>query len=382
MFFLYNMFQDANAVSPTANNPLIDTIRISNGIYKHLNLLNRIDIRTNVFDKTIPMQWEGQTLLDATFRNTIDGGSLSQIISDIDHFDLQRQEVGTTEWITLQSFYKKNTPEITYTLSEGSGIDRVIISKSAFIQQVKKVGTYEFNFNGENWLLNGNSVVPSTFGLTIVGTPTTNTIMTLNYTTESDIITNFTLYDTFGQNGKNYIYQLVPYDSNGDKGHALQQEVLSMFNKAYIADATHIYNITNEYTFGSASTNQVSSFYTPIGSKYPLVEYNALTSYHSASVTAVLLAPTSNARLDRLAQTKLRDEFNSWLTNRQPKIMKDFNGNFRVVAVVDAVSNNYYKELANGLASTSFNVVEIGDFSQDYLNSLNLLNHFPLYTKK
>lgn len=311
MFFLYDMFQDSNALNPTGNDLYINTLRISNGIFDQLNILNIISTGTNVFDTTPPTEWTENTLINATFTGSLDGGSIGDFIGYVDRLEIQRQEEGSNEWITLQTIYKnQQTGEINAT---------------------------------------------------------------------------FRMEDNYGKYATKYLYQIVPVDSQGNVGTALQQDVLSIFNNAYIVDATHIYPLTNEYEIGSPQTNQQSAVYMPYGSKYPFVAFNAETKYDSGSITAVLLAPTSNSAssssIDRPAQVKLVKEFNDWLTNGRAKIWKDFNGNFKVITVTDAVTNDYYKELGNGIASTTFNYTEVGDFSQKYLDRLGLTNGFTLENK-
>lgn len=311
MLFLYDMFQDKNALDPTSTNFPIDAIRISNGIFDFLNILNIISKETNVFDTTQPNEWTENTTINATFNGSIDGGSISDFIGYVDRLEIQRQEEGSNEWITLQTIYKnKQTGEINAT---------------------------------------------------------------------------FRMEDGFAKNDTKYRYQIVPIDENGNIGTALQQDVLSIFNHAYICDATHIYPLTNEYEIGGAQTNQQSAIYMPYGSKYPFVAFNAQTKYESGSITAVLLAPTSNSpttsSIDRPAQVKLKEEFNKWLTNGAAKIWKDFNGNFKVITITDAVINDYYKELGNGIASTTFNYTEVGEFTQEYLDKLGLVNKFKLENK-
>lgn len=305
MFFLYDTLKDNNSMGFATNSTFVNTVKIANGIFDHLNLLEQITNFT-----VIPTEWTDETLLDATFNGNINAGQISQFVGTIDHLEVQRQEVGTNEWVTLQILYKDST---------------------------------------------GNVPV------------------------------DFTMYDTYEKNNTLYTYQIVPVDIQGNQGTALQQEVLSIFNDAYIADAKHIYKITYEYALGSMQKNQTNAVYTPYGAKYPTVVYNSVNRYDSGSITAILLAPTSESAtssyIDRVAQVNLVNEFNSWLANGQAKILKDFNGNLKVITVINPISNSYYKELGNGLASTSFNFVEVGKFSQNYLDKLGMTNKFDIKVK-
>lgn len=311
MFCLYDIFLDKNALSSSANNSMIDSLKIANGIYDHMNLLNIIDKSSNIFDTTIPESWTNNTIFNAFFENTTDAGNFNRVTGVINSIEIQRQEYGSDNWITLQEISKDETGKLN---------------------------------------------------------------------------ASFTFDDSYEKNNTQYKYQIVILDKEKNQISVIQQDVLSVFTDAYIADAAHIYKITNEYSLSNAQLVQNSVVYTPYGSKYPFVAYNAETQYNSASATAVLLAPTSKSNessyIDRNAQVELVNEFNAWLANGRPKILKDFNGNLKIVTIIDPISNGYYKELANGLASTSFNWVEVGDFIQKDLDDLGMTNKFPLNYKK
>ena len=297
--------KDGNSLDFTANNANFNYIKIANGIFEHLNILNTINISTNVFDTEKPISWGNNTVFDASFNGNTNGGNVAELIGEVSRLDVQRAEQGSDDWITIQSIQKDSAGKLE---------------------------------------------------------------------------TNFTINDPYEMNGVIYSYRIMPIDSQGNQGTAIQKDVLSLFNDAYIADANHIYKITYEYAIGSSAQNQASAVYTPFGRKYPIVAYNAETNYESAGITAILIAPTSESSassfIDRGAQEKLVREFNAWLTNGKAKILKDFNGKRKIITVVGSVSNNYYKELGNGLASTSFTYNEVGDFTQGYLDSLSLTNNF------
>jgi len=307
MFFLQGMMSDSTALDPTGNLTYADTVKIANAIFDHLNLVRGV-LEDGTFDTTIPDWVDDITLLNVYFNNSIDGGTLNQLIGNVAYLEVQRQEQGATDWVTLTRIYKN--------------------------------------------------------------------------TTTQQIQSEFTMYDTYNENGVQYNYQIVPVDTQGNSGYALQSDIVSTFVGAYIADASNIFKITNEYTLNK-QRNQKNAVYEPLGTKYPFVTYNAATNYDSGSFTAVLLAPTSQSEtasfIDRRAQVNLEKKFNDWLTNGRPKILKDFNGMLKVVTIIDAVQNSYYKELGNGIASTACTFVEVGEMSNEYLSALNMAN-FPLYT--
>lgn len=186
----------------------------------------------------------------------------------------------------------------------------------------------------------------------------------------------FTAYDPFAGNGKEYEYRLAIYDDSGSLLVAYSTLVTSVFCHAYIVDGERAYTLDNEYTLESAQHNQFSTLYQPFGASKPFVGYNATLQYDQATTSAVLIAPTvgTSSYIDRLAQVRLRKEFNEWLSNASPKILKDFNGNIWIIAVVDTINIDYYKELGNGLNSVAFSWVEVGEFTTESFREIGLLN--------
>lgn len=186
-------------------------------------------------------------------------------------------------------------------------------------------------------------------------------------------------------NNRVYDFKLDIYADNGSVLTEATASVLSKFNKNYICDKDINYDTTVEYQLGSVQLTTKVSSYEPYGSQFPIVSKNTVTKYREGQSTALLLAPTSlsktNANIDRFGQVKLVDEFNNWLSNGKAKILKDFNGNLRIIAITTAISNSYYKELGNGIASTSFSWKEIGTFNDTDLKKLGMINNFNIIYK-
>lgn len=315
MFFGYDFFMDSNSLSSTSTNALINGVQVENGIINHLNVLNEIDVSSGNFDTTIPTVWTNSTVLNATFNNTLDGGSISDIIGNVDRIEVQRRQlsydINTNTWVPM-----------------------------------------------DNWI----------------------TLQTIIKDPETQVLQgSFTMYDPFGQHSAHYVYQIVPIDNQGNVGTSLQQEVNSYFNKAFICDANNIFDITNEYTL-NFNMVQKSALYEPYGVQFPFVAYNAVTKYKSGTIETI---PTTNnnGKIDRLAQVSYLNKLNNWLTNGRAKVLKDFNGNVLLISIQEATSNDFLKELGNGIATLSINWVEIGYINQDYLSQLGLLENFNIEYK-
>lgn len=195
--------------------------------------------------------------------------------------------------------------------------------------------------------------------------------------TEYDVFSKLMFYDYFCKNNTLYTYRYV-------SGNTIEDvEVLSSFDGAYIADGTTAFNITAEWDRDSFAQNHKSAIYAPYGRKYPVIAYNAVTNYRSGSDSCIVLAQSlynnrQNNYIDRVAQTEQQKAVNKFLTNRRVKVIKDFNGDIALVCVIDVVGNSFVKELGNTLATTQFNWVEVGEFTDEDFRKLGITNSFKL----
>lgn len=205
---------------------------------------------------------------------------------------------------------------------------------------------------------------------------TTITLETLN---EGNVpIVGYYFYDYYTKTNAIYEYQITI----GNQVETV--EVLSQFCGAYIADGEQAFEIDAEWERGSFSQVQQSAIYEPYGAKYPVIAYNAVTNYRKGTDSCIVFNQPyaynrSNDYIDRINQTKKQKAVNEFLTNRKPKVIKDFNGDIALVSIVDVVGNSFVKELGNTLATTQFNWVEVGDFDDDTFRKLGITNSFKLY---
>ena len=192
----------------------------------------------------------------------------------------------------------------------------------------------------------------------------------------------FTMQYNYCANETLYDIRMMPYTSTGSAGTPVTAQVYSQFCSSYIVDMDTLYPLFNEWAIDNSVTNQITSFYTPYGRRYPIIGKNSIQNYRQDTYTALLLSDTTlygnSSNIDRRAEVMLRKEFNEWLTNGEAKIIKTHNGDIILVFVVDSINNNYYKELGNGLASTQFNWVEIGGISEKDMYNCGMLNNFML----
>jgi hypothetical protein len=188
----------------------------------------------------------------------------------------------------------------------------------------------------------------------------------------------FTMIDTYNKNNTLYEYQILPINNDGIIGSVQSNEIYSCFNHSYICDAYNSYMVKNELEYSNFDNSLESGIYKPFGSKYPVVVNNSDISFEKGTLTALLLSSSTRYSIDRINEIKLRKEFNVFLSNKRAKILKDLNGNLWVIMITSPISNNFYKELGNGIASTTFDWVEIGNLTNTYLDKLGMTYQFPL----
>lgn len=200
------------------------------------------------------------------------------------------------------------------------------------------------------------------------------TLATILY---DDIVYNtFNIFDRLAGSNRIYLYRLVLVAPDGTRTVGDSTEVLSKFTNTYICDGETSFKLTNEWTESESKRVYKSGLYEPYGSKYPVVVNNAVLGYDAGTTSAMVLSANTeqDKHIDRYGEVKLAKQFADFLTNRKPKVLKDFNGNLRIITIQSNISRNYVKELGNGICSTSFSWVEISDFSQSNIDKIGLLN--------
>lgn len=188
-------------------------------------------------------------------------------------------------------------------------------------------------------------------------------------------------YDRYQKNNSLYEYSIVSTLFGVSTVQSVQ--VLSQFCKSYIADGDKGYELYEEWGVDNFQRNQKTAIYEPYGAKYPFIAYNAVTNYDSGSDTAIYRAPTNVGQqyLDSVAQAQYTKQLRDFLTNRKVKVRKTESGDIALVATLNAVPNTYSKEMGNTLATTQFEWVEVGDFTDEDFKKLGITNSFTLYAQ-
>lgn len=172
----------------------------------------------------------------------------------------------------------------------------------------------------------------------------------------------FSFTDQTASDEQDYEYALVPVVGEVEGGY-LTVSATSTFDGVFLTDGTDIYKFYADVAYGNFQQTQKVNAHEPFGRKYPVIVSNGATNYMAGSMSGMVLAGDylRTGVIDRRAIARERDTLLKFLTNKKPKILKDWNGNVWMVAIVDNPSVTYYDGSGMGLMNVSMTFMEVGD---------------------
>ena len=173
---------------------------------------------------------------------------------------------------------------------------------------------------------------------------------------------SFTKYDLLNQHGVTYEYAFVPYLTNNTECSYIIKEVESKLDGVFVCSPGSIAKFYGGLSYGTGSMANKTGLFEPLGSKYPVVVSNADTQYYSGSLTATALTYNQlmNDKFDRYTSSAYLRLLMQFFTDKSTKIIKDWNGNLWLTAIVDNPQVSYNNSVGMGIGDVSFNFVEIG----------------------
>lgn len=177
----------------------------------------------------------------------------------------------------------------------------------------------------------------------------------------------FEYIDRYAQGDTEYDYSIVPV-MGGIEGNINKNTILSDFNNYFILDKDITYPIIANASL-AIQLNKESGVITTLGKKYPFVISNGMSQYVTGSFTFSLLQMDCN-RLDNVSSDYYyAKQFDDWITNGKPKILKDWTGQIYMINVTSSVPIDYS---TRQLPSYEVQFTEIGSvFDQDDLYDNN-----------
>lgn len=166
--------------------------------------------------------------------------------------------------------------------------------------------------------------------------------------------------DYLTASGETYVYAWVPL-INDAEGSYRTQEVYSVFDSVFVCDDTHAYKFDTGVSYGTSNQVQDIGKFSPLNRQHPVYVANAITNYQMGSFNGRILEYAENGELSRVGMVAKKNIVLDFLTNKKPKILKDFNGNIWLLFVIDTPTINYEAKWGNGLMTLGFSYAEFGD---------------------
>lgn len=172
----------------------------------------------------------------------------------------------------------------------------------------------------------------------------------------------FAFNDLLNADYVTYDYALVPIMEDVE-GEYIINSILSKFNGVFIGDYSTIYKFFYDVEYGTNARNQQIGTFQPLGNQYPIIIANGLLSYESGTVSATILNDDfeDTGLVDGPAIVKKKTIIKDFLTNKKPKILKDWQGNVWLCIVVDSPQITYKSGSGMAIPQVQFNWVQIGD---------------------
>ena len=172
----------------------------------------------------------------------------------------------------------------------------------------------------------------------------------------------FIFQDNLAASLEDYEYAFVPV-VGGVEGNYMTNTINTDFKGVYICDQETIYRFYAGVKYGASEQVQKIGVMEPFGSRYPIFVSGAMTNYTKGRVEGTVLQNTyvDTREIDRKAITKERDGLVQFLTDKKPKILKDWNGNSWLVFIIGNPQTIYLNNSGMGIANVGFDYTEAGD---------------------
>ena len=232
---------------------------------------------------------------------------------------------------------------------------------------------------------------------------------------------DFIHIDFYNRYGDTYVYAIVPVLTQVQYGVVVDVEggytespaVFSIFEGVYVADATGIQKFVAGVGYGNGELHQAVGVIETIGNRYPVIVSNSNMNYHTGEIMAYAFGEglyklhwakernewitsdneyviTSNGEffafmndvevigsltLDRNEMVELRKTIEAFLTNKKPKVLKDWNGNIWLVMFTGNITLEWSNDWGMGLVTFIAPWTEIGQADdQTDLENYGLIN--------
>lgn len=188
--------------------------------------------------------------------------------------------------------------------------------------------------------------------------------ITLKYVSFEELFESleFTFNDNFAQDGIEYEYGFFPI-INGEEGNYVSNTILSKFNGVFICDMDTIYKFDKGVEYGDLEQVQKVGIFEPFGRRYPVVVSNGLINYAKGSLKGKILNDDydTTKTIDRKKIVEKRENILKFFNNKKAKILKDWNGNYFLMMIVDSPKISFSNNYGMGVNTINGSWVEVGN---------------------
>lgn len=274
-----------------------------------------------------------------------------------------------------------NVNNITTTKLENAIYDHFNVTRNTTLDYSTTIPTewdydtiMDADFNGDTTAGNVDFLADQVSSILIkrriTGTFTWLTLGSVPINSIDDI--NFVFTDRYNAYGVQYDYAFVPI-LEGAEGDYIINSILSKFNGVFISDANTIYKFLYNVDFTNNTRTQQIGTFEPLGRKYPVIVANGQLSYDTGTVSGYILNDDfiDTKEIDRIAIANRQRQLLDFLSDKKPKILKDWQSRIWLCIVTDNIQISYANGSGMGIPDISFNWKQIGDANdqQDLFNN-------------
>ena len=172
----------------------------------------------------------------------------------------------------------------------------------------------------------------------------------------------FIINDYLNLNDRTYEYAFVPI-MEGTEGEYIIDQVFSEFRGVFICDVDDIFKHYFQVQYGNSTRNQSVGVYQTFNRQYPTIITNAALNYLTGSLSGKIMPEDflDNRTVDR-EQIRIRTNLLlNFLTNKKPKLIKDWNGNAWLCYITGNPSVTYDNNYGMGVTTVDTAWTEIGN---------------------
>lgn len=176
-------------------------------------------------------------------------------------------------------------------------------------------------------------------------------------TQEEDL--DFYFNDITVASNTTYEYAAVPIINMAEGTYQITSVDVE-FDGAFVVDPTYGYQLIANLHRGNLTRNNPASLIEPINSKYPYINYYGQSQYDKFTISGMFMEMVNNCRVNEdVYSWQLRKAVRDFLTNRRSKVVKLYDGQIYLAAVMDPIQESEEQHI--DFVNMTVNFVEVGD---------------------